>query len=82
MHVDRIRPYGCQKLQFESENEIRPQNDSACSNDTERTVVNDDEVQADLLTSTNLNEIEIEYFSTRSRKRPAWHSDYQFDYNV
>ena len=82
VHVDRIRSYGCQRLQFESQDESSPRNDSNCSIDPDRTVANDDDLQLDLLSNTDLNEIELEYFSRRSRRRPAWHSDYQFDYNV
>lgn len=43
-------------------------------------VVNGDE--AEYLPNTDLNEIELEYTNRRQRKRPKWHSDYEFDYNV
>lgn len=81
VHIDRLRPYGSQKLGLEtgSENEHGDKNEVLSDVEVDD-VVNGDE--AEYLPNTDLNEIELEYTNRRQRKRPKWHSDYEFDYNV
>lgn len=35
-----------------------------------------------VLGNSELNEIELDYLGRRQRKRPAWHSEYEFDYKL
>lgn len=77
VHVDRLRPYGTQVLRDEDENTVPKVQDQGT--DVE---INSDEPQMELLGNSKLNEIELDYSGRRQRKRPAWHSEYEFDYNV
>jgi hypothetical protein len=75
VHVDRLRPYGTQVLNDENE-QIASQDQGAAVE------IDSDESQMELLGNSELNEIELAYSGRRQRKRPAWHSEYEFDYNV
>lgn len=79
--IDRLRPYESQKLGLETESE----NEHGDKNEILSDVEVDDVVnggEAKYLPNTDLNEIELEYRNRRQRKRPQWHFDYEFDYNV
>lgn len=40
-----------------------------------------DELKTDLLGNSELSELEMTYSNRRQRRKPKWHSDYEFDYN-
>lgn len=88
VHVDRLRPYGTQVLRDEGDSESLENHDQVIdakdleNHDKGNDVTSDDESQVVLLGNSELNEIELAYAGRRQRKRPAWHSDYEFDYKV
>lgn len=71
--------YGTQVLSNEIEQLTESKNcakDESLSDDLEG-----DELKTDLLGNSELNELEMTYSNRRKRRKPKWHSDYEFDYN-
>lgn len=77
VHVDRLRPYGTQV--FRDENEASKEQDQAVDVDNSK---DSSDPQIVVLGNSQLNEIELDYSGRRQRKRPAWHSEYEFDYKL
>lgn len=61
---------------FRDEKEASKEQDQAVDDDN----CNDSsDSQMVVLGNSELNEIELDYSGRRQRKRPAWHSEYEFD---
>lgn len=61
---------------FRDEKEASKEHDQAVDDDN----CNDSsDSQMVVLGNSDLNEIELDYSGRRQRKRPAWHSEYEFD---
>lgn len=79
VHVDRLRPYGTQVLSNEIE---QPTENENCAKDESLSDhLEGDEIKTDLIGNSELSELEMTYSNRRQRRKPKWHSDYEFDYN-